>query len=285
MVTVAADPIRQELLSATAHRHARLFRIARTDGVVLRFTEHSAPIEFDGETYLPTNGANASASVTRSGLGESSLEASGFVDDTSITEEDLRAGRYRDAEVLEILIDWRFPFVGALQVSRLWIQSTKLDDGWSATCGGIAERLKAKLGGFLERSCQKKFGDMATCRFDIVPGSRFYAPVSHVLSAREFRVESLGSTVLTGEFDYGEAVWRTGENAGLTFRIQSYDAANQLVTLGPPVPLTIAVGDRVDLIQGCNRLPTRCKQLGNFVNFGGLPNLPTTDEQIKPATG
>lgn len=285
MVTLAPPAIRDELLTTYAHRHARLYRIARTDGVVVRLTDHSAPIEFDGESYQPTNSANASAVIARSGLGESSFDTAGAITSDLITEADLRAGRYRGAEILEILVDFRFPFLGALELTRAWVDKTRIRGAnWEAECLGISGKLEVKVGGLLEKRCNYKLGEMATCGLDIVPLSNYYAPVSHVLDARSFRVQDLGSTRPLGWFAYGSAIFRSGPNDGLEFLIQSYDNANQLVVLGAQPPASLAVGHRVDLIVGCDRSLAKCNAFGNSLNFGGLPYLPTTDEQIKPAT-
>jgi uncharacterized phage protein (TIGR02218 family) len=285
MVTLAPEGLRDELLATFAHRHARLYRIARRDGVVIRLTEHSAPIEFDGEQYLPTQSANASAAISRAGLAETSLDTQGAITSDLITEADLRAGRYRGAEVLEILVDFRFPFLGALEVNRTWVEATKQDGAiWQAQCGGIGSRLKRKVGRYLEKSCWKVLGDPLTCKLDIVPLSNYYAPISHVLDPRSFRVQDLGNTRPLGWFAYGSAIFRSGPNDGIELLIQSYDNANQLIVLAQQPPFALQVGHRVDLIVGCNRTQAKCNSLGNYINFGGLPFLPTTDEQIKPAT-
>ena len=285
MVTLASPAQRAELLAGPVHCQARLYRIARKDGFVVTLTSHSAPIKFDGLVYAPSRSANASASVARGGLGESSLDASGAISSDLITEADLRAGRYRGAEVLEVTVDYRFPFIGALEVARYWIEGTRQDGLiWQAKCTGITARLGRRIGRFLERNCWKEFGDLATCKYDTVPASSFYAPISHVLSEQEFRVQDLGSTKPAGHFAYGLATWRKGANEGLSAMIQAYDNANQLVTLAVRPPMSILVGDRVDLIVGCDRSSARCAALGNGINFGGLKFLPVADEQIKPAT-
>jgi uncharacterized phage protein (TIGR02218 family) len=285
MVTLASPEQRAELLARSAHTHARLFRLARKDGFVVRLTDHSAPIEFDGESYPPSRSAIASAVQSRGGLAASSLDAQGVITSDLITEADLRAGRYRGAEVLEMLVDWEFPFYGAIEVQRMWVQGTRQDGAtWEARCGGLTSRLESKIGRLLERDCWKSMGDLATCKFDVVPVSDYYAPISDVINGRQFRVASLGSTRPSGHFVFGQAIWRSGANEGLEGLVIGYDEATQLVSLAVQMPLPVAVGDRVDLIIGCSRKKERCSQLGNYVNFGGLTFLTSTDEQLKPAT-
>src|SRR5579859_2907028 len=86
---------------------AMLWKITRTDGSVLGFTDHDAAITFnDGEstgavTYEPTQGATGSATTTQADMTASNQELVGFLESDSITEADIFANKY-DYAVIEI---------------------------------------------------------------------------------------------------------------------------------------------------------------------------------------
>ena len=95
------------------HYFATCWKIIRTDGTTLYFTDHDAEIEYDGDTYSPAGAFSTSARRKEGQLKAQNLEVRGFLDSSVITHDDLRAGRYRDAVVWEYLVDWQYPWCGA----------------------------------------------------------------------------------------------------------------------------------------------------------------------------
>lgn len=77
----------------------------------------------------------------------------------------------------------------------------------------------------------------------------------------------------SGTYDLGRVTITSGENAGITRTIQSWDGA-QLVQVSPPFPFAIAVGDAASMYPGCDKTMASCTAFGNLNNFGGNPYIP-----------
>jgi hypothetical protein len=117
-------------------RPATLWTITRADGVVLRFTDHDAPLSVDGQTFAPA-AADASARQKRAGLDGQNREFRGAISSDQITFEDLAAGRYRGATVLEQTVDWLYPWQGEFERAEYDITSTtQSGEDWAAEVDG-----------------------------------------------------------------------------------------------------------------------------------------------------
>ena len=73
---------------------ARAWSVERTDGVVLGFTDHDRPLQFDGITFRPDSGLSARALASTTGLSVNNSETVGVLSADAITEADINAGRY-----------------------------------------------------------------------------------------------------------------------------------------------------------------------------------------------
>ena len=92
---------------------ATCWRIARTDGVVLGFTDHDAALTFAGTTYEPMlEGGEASQKL---GPQTDTSEVVGVLTSGAITEDDILLGRFDGASVET----WRAKVKG-------WVCSTEL---------------------------------------------------------------------------------------------------------------------------------------------------------------
>lgn len=82
---------------------ANMWRLQRADGVVMGFTDHDQPLDFDdgdGEiTYEARSGMTASSLSSSSELRVDTQDVVGILDSDRINDNDLRAGRYDNAEV------------------------------------------------------------------------------------------------------------------------------------------------------------------------------------------
>ena len=85
----------------------RAWSVRRQDGVVLGFTDHDIDLSFDSILFRASSGMTASALQQSSGLSVDNSEAVGALSDAAISEADLIAGRYDEAEVKMWLVNWR----------------------------------------------------------------------------------------------------------------------------------------------------------------------------------
>ena len=126
-------------------RYVSLFRIDRLDGAIFRFTDHDAPVDFPEVSkgtpnrYTPVGGFDASAFRRESALRIPNRQFIGVITSNAITTQDLQAGRYRSAKITERIVDWRYPWAGAIQTNYYRVTSVQFDgEAWQAEVEGMA---------------------------------------------------------------------------------------------------------------------------------------------------
>ncbi len=85
---------------------ATCWKIMRTDGVILGFTEHDEKLLIDEVIYLPVNIHKTSALKNHSDLSFASSDISIAIDSDKILENDLLNGLYDRAEIIIFMIDY-----------------------------------------------------------------------------------------------------------------------------------------------------------------------------------
>src|SRR5512135_2000711 len=79
---------------------AMCWRVERTDGVTLAFTDYHEDLEVGGVTYEAASGmVQATATSSTSDLSVPNMDVETVFDSDSITREDILAGRYDYAEL------------------------------------------------------------------------------------------------------------------------------------------------------------------------------------------
>ena len=306
-MTIRNDPI-TELRDQPSLRLGTLYRIRRRDGVVQRFTSVNEPVQFEGEWFLPTSGVLAGDKRLEGGLGKGTTRVVGAVDDDTITELDLRVGRYRNAKIEEYIVDWRYPGAGYFAFNRYNIAALGYEAGiWEAETGSLVTQLEQRIGKIHRKRCTLELGDGLTCRADIVPRSIYYNTVTAVNGATltidgtpgSFQNKyayisttfNSSSGVPADWFAYGVCEFLEGEGKLERYTINTWTdpipgggafTDTFSVTLIQDPPFTVQVGDHINLIVGCNRLFGTCQsKFSNTVNFGGYPQMPTGENLLQ----
>lgn len=190
---------------------ATLWRVARTDGEVFRFTDHDEDLTVDAETYLAATGFQRSAIGSTTGLAVDELEVVGWLNAEVITEADLLAGRWDFAEVRVSICNWADTSQGAVTLRRGWLGEVDAgDDGaFRAELRGLAQALQQRTGELYSSECRADLGD-ARCGAPIEP-ARVARETEYALGAV---VRPPGSSSLRS--DDGGLAWRcttAGETA------------------------------------------------------------------------
>lgn len=255
-----------------------LWQLTRSDGVILRFCERDCIITFEGETFTPIGGMQSTAKQLQEGLQTRNFEAVGIIDSDDITQDDLRAGRYREAEIHERLIDARYPFAGALFETKYWISEITFDGKiWNAQVQGPERWLRMNVGDLIGRNCRWDLGD-AHCLASLGTFTHNGA-VTSITTQRLSFVTNLSSTEAT-TYAYGKFTWLTGANAGIVCECKAYTSGH-LVTLQLQTPFDIQVGDTFTAIAGCDKTFEMCRvRFDNVIHFGGFPHTPGTEKLI-----
>ena len=301
----------ESLLSMPLHRLVTLWIITRTDGTILRFTDHNSDISllddtapFTKRVYSPVGGFDASAKQRLSGLRSRNFEARGIIDAAVITDEDIRKGFYNDAKIQERVVDWKYPWAGFAVNNIYWIHELTWDGfQWRAQLAGASRWLREPVGGTYNRVCDRDLGD-DDCQVDIPGGVAFFPQdagetaitVYNIAVSIEFtsgffpkilvRSFDVQNNYVDDWFKYGKLTWLTGDNVGTSQEIAKYVDSNGDFQLRTPTPNQILIGDTFDVHAGCNKLNTTCiEKFHNIQHNGGFPFLPGNDRLILPTSG
>lgn len=282
---MALDRLR---LARTKHLcHAIKVIPANIDPLLL--TDHDRQIEFGGEKYTPITFGSMSAERREAAFRSGNQEVRGIIDGSAITVPDMDANRYRGAEVRQVVIDWRYPWIVYAR-HRKWIRSIVRDGSmFVGTLEGRSQELQrpngGRFGGVFSTTCTYELGEASTCKKDISADQR---TVTVATTPDPKRVVRFTFASFTGAFidDYyrdGSVTWTSGDNTGITSPIVGHDHSFREVSLLIPTPKPMQAGDVGTLLPGCNGLLVTCRdKFANQLNFGGDPFAPSASQIIEP---
>lgn len=241
---------------------ALCWRLERGDGAGMALTSHDRAIEVGGVRHAPAAGL-AGAAIASAEPGELVLAAGGV-----LRAADWDAGAWDGAAVCVEAVDWETGAVVAT-VQRGRIAARGRQDGrLTATIEGAAARLKGAAVPGLSATCRGRLGDRH-CRVDLSGRTR-QAVVTLVAGERVGVSGAVDAVLAFGRLRVvgGAASGRRGDIVA---------AETGLVRLRMAID-GLAVGDRVELEEGCDgRLATCAGRFANAVNFRGEPFVPGGD--------
>jgi uncharacterized phage protein (TIGR02218 family) len=263
---------------------ARCWALTRADGTAFCFTDHDCDIAFDGMVFKADSGLTARALQQTTGLSIDNSEALGALSDASVTESDIRAGRFDGATVEAWLVNWAAPEQRVMQFRGSLGEITRAGGAFQAELVGLTEALNTLQGRVYQTQCSAVLGD-ASCRVDLDdPAFSGIGIVQAVGEQRVMQVSGLESYA-NGWFTRGRLTVVNGAAQGLTgvIRRDSLGDGVREIDLWQSLRAEIAPGDSVQLDAGCNKTAARCKEkFNNFLHFRGFPDIPGEDRQVSP---
>lgn len=253
--------------------------VERTDGAMFGFTDHDCDLSFDGVTFRADTGLTARALEQSTGLSVDNSEALGALSAASITEADLRAGRFDGAKVRAWLVNWANPHQRIMQFNGTFGEIARTSGGFRAELRGLTEALNQPQGRVFQKNCSAMFGDAACGMNVLTPGFFIEADVEGFENGKVFTFETLGGFD-DRWFERGRCVILTGEAKGLAGSVKSdrLTSSGRRIELWQDLRANLASGDRVRFEVGCNKTPGMCRlKFGNFANFRGFPHMPGED--------
>lgn len=257
---------------------AFIWKIVCEDEDAFFFTSHVEDIEYLGDTYVSTTGsANTTLSTDRS-LAVDNMEALTRLLDSSITRDDIDAGKFDGATVDIYLVNYEDLSMGALPLARFFrVGQIETQDHHAVfEIRGIAQRLSNEIVELYGPGCTANLGD-ARCTKDISgPEFNISTSVTYAYDDQQTFVADLQPPSDDLDFfRYGFVTWNTGSNAGLQMEISGYDPDTMEVTLFLPMVFAIEAGDAFTATVGCDKSHATCHQRFNNVdNFRGFPSIP-----------
>ena len=262
------------------------WRISRSDGVTLGFTDHDLMLAFDGTDFEPESGFAASEVRSGSDLSVDAQDAEGVLSSDRITETDIIDGRWDNAAVELWRVNWadtsqrvllRRGAVGHIRRGRM---------AFVAEVRSLAHVLGQTVGRTFQASCDAALGD-SRCGIDLENAAyKSSGVVTDLLRDRAFLASGL-SGFAAGWFTSGTLTWTTGASVGRITEVLGHgltDAIASLTLLEAPVR-SIAEGDSFIARAGCDKRIATCgAKFANTVNFRGFPNIPGQDAVLRYAS-
>ena len=262
------------------------WRISRSDGVALGFTDHDRALAFDGTTFEPESGFAASEIRAGSDLAVDAQDATGVLTSDRITETDILDGRWDNAAVELWRVNWadtsqrvllRRGAVGQIRRGRM---------AFVAEVRSLAHVLGQTVGRTFQAGCDASLGD-ARCGIDLENAVyKGTGVVTDLLRDRAFMASGL-SGFDAGWFTSGTLTWTSGANAGRITEVLAHGLDGSIATLTlleAPVR-AVAEGDGFIARAGCDKRIATCSvKFANTANFRGFPNIPGQDAVLRYAS-
>ncbi|MFO1149274.1 MAG: DUF2163 domain-containing protein [Alsobacter sp.] len=279
------DPVLAERLAGGVTSFARCWLLTRSDGATLGFTEHDRALVVNGVTCTVTAGMEPADTESQLGFAVGGGEVAGVLAAPSLTEQDLSAGRYDDAQVETWLVDWEDPARKVLLDRGTLGDVRRAGSAFVAELRGVAHRLDQQTERLFEAHCSADLGDRR-CGVDLGSRGMVYDAVVGATDGRlVLRLPALQG-LAEGSLVGGRLSVRTGDNAGYAVEVRSHRRASDAAELGlwHPTPMTLRAGDGVRVTPGCDKRFETCRdRFGNVVNFRGFPHMPGNDYVMQSA--
>ena len=248
------------------------WRIERRDGVTLGFTSHDRDLDVEGLRYRSAPGILPSAIGLTAGFELDRLDVAGALTSDAITADDLAAGRWDGARLSIFMVDWENVAAGRIAVARGELGDVVVrSSAFEAELCGATAALERPVVEQTSPECRAQLGDKR-CRVDMAGRVRLTRIVAMVGESR-LEVESAAGA---DAYRYGRLRWIDGPNGGLSQGIAGCDGA--MLTLRDPPHFPAAMGDLVEISEGCDKSFTTCHgRFANADNFRGEPHLPGVD--------
>lgn len=265
------------------------WRITRTDGVILGFTNLDFDLRIDGVTYAAATGFTPSAIATDSSLSVNELEINSILNDASISAADLIGGKFDHARVNIFLVNYLdLPTdLDAASPKHLLLVSGVLgeikssDYSFSAEIRSKAQFLAQKTTNLTSKLCRYDLGDIK-CTVDLAPFTHNLA-VATVTNNRIFTVDS-SFDKFDGYLDYSILEINSGANNGVKVTVAKYTQQSRTITLFEPLPYQLQAGDTLVAIAGCRKTIQDChSRYSNIPNYGAEPHVPGADRYFRGA--
>lgn len=242
--------------------------ITARDGTVIRSTDFSSNVVFEGNTYNARHGAERTAIQLTADLNDDNLQARGFVD-IAAPRSDLAAGRFDGAGISIFQLNPYDHSMGKIMLLSGRLGDIRIEDNVFTT------EISSKLADFKlsqvalsSPECRAEFGD-SRCSINLA---------SHTVTGTVTAIDSAALTLSTGvvtamDLAGGLLTWTGGNNNGAFNDVRDFDGG--VVTLHFWPLYAVQVGDTFSIVRGCNKLFATCRDtFSNAANFRGEPDIP-----------
>ncbi len=269
----------QSHLDSGATTMCHCWLLVRHDGTRLGFTDHDLDLLVDGQLYEASAGFTASAVSASSGLAVDNLDVLGALSSSSLTDGELAAGLFDDAEIEIWRVNWTAPEQRMLLRKGNLGEVHRGSQGFSAEVRGLSHRLNQSTGRLFQYACDADLGD-TRCGVEL-SGSAF-SGTGTILEIEESNllfVDGLQSYE-QGWFSRGLFIITSGAASGEVLEIKSHQVRGGKVSveLWQRPAQSLDAGTAFSIRAGCDKQFATCRQkFSNATRFRGFPHLPGND--------
>jgi uncharacterized phage protein (TIGR02218 family) len=248
-------------------------------GVTYGWTDHDTSLVVDGVTYNPAPGLNAIKFTSTGDAQVSTQELGAAV--VEVPDDDLRDGKFDDAQVEAAWCSWADPAAGRLVVFKGKVgQIGWSEDGFKVELMSHMKALERNLGNTYTASCRHELFGVATpgkvgfCGVNSAAFT-FAGTVATIVSNKwKFTLSGTASSQAAEYFSNGVLTFTSGNNAGLSVVVKKNPVGTFELFL--PTAFTIQVGDTFSVKAGCDKTLATCRdKFANVLNYGGFPHIQT----------
>ena len=253
----------------------RCWQLTRKDGVIFGFTDHDEDLAYGSVAFEAATGFTATAVASSPGLNVDNLDVEGALNSNRLNDQDLARGLFDNAAIVIWLVNWQDVSQRIILRAGNLGQVSRGPQSFNAELRGLAHHLNQPSGRVFQRACDATLGD-ARCGVDATSAThKASGTVTSVESNRAFKVSGL-ENFATRWFSRGELTWSSGTNDTFSMEVKQHTKGR--VELWLPMADTVEVGDTFDVITGCDKSISDCRQkFSNVVNFRGCPHMPGND--------
>ena len=267
---------------------AKCWRVRRTDGVTLGFTEHDRSVVVEGTICAPNFGLDGGEMPSRLGQQVETGEVLGVLDSAAIVEDDILLGRYDGARVETWLVNWSEPSQCVMLRVDTIGEIVREDGVFRAELRSPQQALNITRGRVFQGLCDASVGD-GRCGVDVDHAAyRGEAIVVGRIDDFHLRVSGLAGFD-ENWFAFGVAHWTDGKRHGLRDAVLTHrrDADGDILGFSSRVGEWCAPGDGLAVTAGCDRRFATCREkFANTANFRGFPHIPGSDYVLRhPRSG
>jgi len=256
------------------------WRVTRTDGVKLGFTDHDEDISLLGTSFEASSGITASEVESTIGLNVDNLDIEGAIQSDRLSEDEIAAGLYDNAFVEIYRINWIDPTQYLLVKTGNMGELKRTQKMFVAEMRGLAHELQQERGRLFQYSCDADLGD-ERCKVDLSSATfTGNGTVDVVSNNSSFKATGL-DVYNQSWFTHGLVKWTSGPNLNRYMEVKSHlknELGEVIVVLWQSMPFEVQVGHTFDIIAGCDKQPQTCRdKFSNTINYQGFPSMPGND--------
>lgn len=272
----------QTHLNKQLSKLATCILLTRTDGLTFGFTSFDRRLIINGVRYESAASFNPTDIASNLNLDIDNMSAEALINDDTLTEDDLRAGRWDYATFRIFQVNWSDLTMGEKKDRTGHLgQVTTNRNTFIAELLGLVEAYTMAIGEITSPNCRANLGDRR-CKVDLVGGSPSFTVTGTITGdAGDFFTVADSARIEPDDyFTEGVITFTSGQADGLAYEIKQYTAG--VMVTKTPIAYNVA-GATYTMHRGCRKrfIEDCVGTFNNGVNFRGEPWLRGNDAMVQ----